>query len=43
MNKIRLAVTKEFKEKSSPNANVMLRELMRLEVVLMENRNKEDL
>lgn len=43
LNKIRLAITKEFKEKSNPNADVLLREVMRLEVVLMENRNKDDL
>lgn len=43
MNKIRLSITNEFKGKSNPNANVMLRELLRLEVVLMENRNKDDL
>lgn len=43
LNKIRLTITNEFKGKSNPNANVMFRELLRLEVVLMENRNKDDL
>lgn len=43
INKIRLTLTNEFKNHTHPSAGVFFKELMRLEVLLMENKNKEDL
>lgn len=43
MNKIRLSITGEFKGSSNPSPNALFGELLKLEVLLMENRNKEDL
>jgi hypothetical protein len=43
LNRIRLTLTNEFKNHSNPSPSVFFKELMRLEVVLMENKNKEDL
>ena len=41
LNGIRLSITQQFKSKESPDPGGFLQDLLKLEVLLMENKNKE--
>jgi len=43
LNKARLTITQEFKNNVQPSGKVLLKELLLLEVVMMENKYKEHL
>ena len=43
LNKIRLTITKEFKQNPNPSISIMFNQLLKLEVLLAENKEKEDL
>lgn len=41
LNETRLALTNEFKSSANPSRDVIFRELLKLEVFMMENKYKE--
>jgi len=43
LNNVRLAISTEFKSNEEPSAEVVMRELLKMEVLMMENKNKEHL
>ena len=43
INGVRLALTEEFKRQENPSSDSFLRELLKLEVLMMENKSKEHL
>lgn len=43
LNLVRIALTKEFKNKTYPSTHEFFKHLLKLEILLMENKNKEPL